>query len=69
MDTEESQKLLNYQNQTLEDYFEEVRKKKAPVRSAVMLGGRISNWLGGWSVRNITRNVLLSKSPYYNTGK
>ncbi|TXT55011.1 MAG: hypothetical protein BAJALOKI2v1_710007 [Promethearchaeota archaeon] len=59
MDTEKSQNLLQYQNHTLEDYFEEVKKE---VKSM-----RIVNKLFPLINRPIARKRLLNSSPYYNT--
>jgi nucleoside-diphosphate-sugar epimerase len=60
MDTEESQRLLNYQHHSLTDYFKEVKLKKSATRFFSTLGGELS--------RAIARSVLLKKSPYYSIG-
>lgn len=57
MDTEESQHLLKYQEHTLEDYFEEVKKE---VKSM-----RIINKLFPLINRPIAKKRLLKNSPYY----
>ena len=53
MTTIKSQKLLNYQRYTLDDYFSDVRKKVAVSRLFIMM------------FRPIVRKYLLSKSDYY----
>jgi nucleoside-diphosphate-sugar epimerase len=58
MDTEESQNLLKYQEHTLEDYFEEVKKE---VKSM-----RIINKLFPLINRPIAKKRLLNNSPYYS---
>lgn len=57
MDTEESQKLLKYQNHGLGHYFNEVKKKVAATRFFAKVGGALS--------RAIARDVLLKRSPVY----
>jgi len=57
MDTESSEKLLDYQHHTLEDYFNEVKKKMAPTRFFAKVGGELS--------RAVARSILLKKSPAY----
>ena len=53
MTTIKSQRLLNYQRHTLDDYFSDVRKKVAVSRLFIMM------------FRPIARKYLLSKSDYY----
>lgn len=53
LDTEESQKLLNYQYHTLDDYLEEVKKKIKYFRVFVFF------------LRPLIRKYLIRKSPYY----
>lgn len=53
MTTDKSQSLLQYQNHTLDDYFNEVRKKVAVSRFFMMM------------FRPIARKYLLNKSHYY----
>ncbi|MHA1804706.1 MAG: NAD-dependent epimerase/dehydratase family protein [Promethearchaeota archaeon] len=59
MDTQKSQELLQYQRYTLEDYFEEVKKK--------VEFSRFMNRLFPLIVRPIAKRMLLSKSPFYKT--
>jgi nucleoside-diphosphate-sugar epimerase len=56
MDTEESERLLKYQNHSLENYFNEVGKKVAPTRFFARLGGALS--------KAIAKSALLKRSPY-----
>lgn len=56
MDTEKSQKLLNYQRHTLEDYFEEVEEKTRTKRFLSETFPLIA--------RPLTKKRLLEKSPY-----
>lgn len=58
MDTKESQELLQYQRHTLEDYFEEV-KKKVEI-------SRFFNRLFIFLTRPIAKKILLTKSPFYS---
>ena len=53
MDTSESQKLLKYQRHTLEDYFDEVRRKVRFRRIFLKL------------LKPFVRIYLLKRSPYY----
>ena len=53
MTTEESQKLLNYQRHTLDDYFNEVKERFSLKRYFMMM------------FKPIIRTNLLKKSPYY----
>jgi len=53
MDTEKSQDLLHFQRQTLEKYYEEVKKKAAPTR-----------WLAKL-FRPIVSKIIVGRSPYY----
>ena len=53
LDTEESQKLLNYQHHTLDDYLEKVEEKIRYSRFFVFI------------LRPLIRKYLIRKSPYY----
>ncbi|MCE7742743.1 MAG: NAD(P)-dependent oxidoreductase [Candidatus Heimdallarchaeota archaeon] len=53
MDTEESQRLLDYQSRTFKDYLDEVRKKTKPLRFIITI------------FRPIVRSILIRRSPYY----
>ncbi|MHA1723465.1 MAG: NAD-dependent epimerase/dehydratase family protein [Promethearchaeota archaeon] len=59
MDTKKSQELLKYQRYSLEDYFEEVKKK--------VEFSRFMNLLFPLIVRPFAKRMLLSKSPFYKT--
>ncbi len=61
MDTDESQRLLKYQNHSLRHYFDEVKQKLAATRFFARMGSALS--------RAIARDVLLKKSPFYNSSK
>jgi len=52
LDTEESQRLLNYQQRTLKDYVSEMRSKLGGLRYLVMM---LRPWITRW---------LLRRSPY-----
>jgi len=53
LDTEESQRLLNYQQRTLRDYVSEMRARLGGLRSLVMM---LRPWITRW---------LLKRSPYF----
>ncbi len=53
LDTEESQRLLNYQQRTLKDYLREMRGKLGGLRVLVMM---LRPWISRW---------LLKRSPYF----
>jgi nucleoside-diphosphate-sugar epimerase len=57
MDTESSERLLDYQHHTLGDYFNEVGKKMASTRFFAKVGGELS--------RAIARGILLKRSGSY----
>ena len=59
MDTNKSQTILKYQTYTLEDYFNEVKKK--------VKVSRLMNRMFFLIVRPVARNILLGKSPYYKS--
>lgn len=59
MDTEDSQRLLKYQNHNLSYYFNEVKKKVAPTRFFAKMGGALS--------KAIAKSALLKKSPFYSS--
>ncbi len=56
METDESQKYLNYQKHTLEDYFHQVYKRYRIKRQFIKM------------FRPFIRCYILKKSPYYNRG-
>jgi len=53
LETDESQKLLNYQNHTFEDYLQEIKKKLVFTRLIIRL------------FRPFIRKMLIKRSPYY----
>jgi len=57
LDTEESQRLLQYQQHTFEDFAQSMSRLLGPARYIMPL------------VRPIARQWILSKSPYYKAGK
>ena len=57
LDTEESQRLLQYQQHTFEDFAQSMSRLLGPARYIMPL------------VRPIARRWILSKSPYYKTKK
>ena len=59
MDTNKSQTILKYQTYTLEDYFNEVKKK--------VKVSRLMNRMFFLIVRPVARKILLAKSPYYKS--
>lgn len=57
MTTDKSQKYLNYQRHTSEDYFDEVKKKVRFKRYFMRI------------LRPVIRRHLLKKSPYYRSNE
>jgi nucleoside-diphosphate-sugar epimerase len=55
LDTEESQRMLHYQNKNFEDYIEKLRKKYSKRRAFAHLVGPL------------IKHILLGKSPYFKT--
>lgn len=54
LDTRESQKLLNYQKRTFDDFIDDIRKRFGPRRYLIKI------------IKPVIRKFMLSKSPYYN---
>ncbi len=57
LDTKESQKLLNYQTLSFDDYLDEIKKNTRLLRFIITI------------FRPIVRKILICKSPYYMENK